>query len=1001
MAGKPRSERKNMRERKTRRWPFVLAGILLVVVLAVLLTPVYLSSDGFKRLIQTKIDRSTGGTAAIGNLTVGWLRGIRISDFSFQDKVGWASVSIGGIDTQPRLGALLGGALALGETTIDRPRIELDMRKRPAPAVRPAGGNHHPSGKAAGLVLLGNLAINDGSVHLTDRKGKTVQFTNLDSQVSLRRPGQPSRVEVDMVVADAGNEAQIHAAGTVTPAKGSGWTLKGTSGDVVIEVNDLNLDSLAAVFELAGVELQAQGQVSADIKGTLNDGRMETVTAEVTGQNLDVTGAALNGDRIQTSHLGITAKLTQDGQAVRIDQLQARTDWASLIATGTVPTSAKSLADLLKTDSAYDLQGTFDCKLPALLSQMPHTFGLKEGMQITAGRATGTVNSTTQAGRATIAVQTEVVGLAGTLDGKELVLSEPLVADLRLSADEKNTKLEALNVSAAFAKVNASGDFEQIAYEARVDLTTLQSELGSFINLGPYQMAGTVVSKGQVAVQDSNVVATGSADVNQLVLASADGNSVSEPQANIDFAVNLDREKQSLTIDRIDLKGGFGNLSARAGTVPLGETSPVPMKVDVIAQDLDLAKMKPYAILFASFPKDMDLAGMAQSQIAITAQEKKYRIQTADTQIQDFKLLAPEKEPFERKQVTLLLDAVVDPNTRGIKLEAFELDGQDIKIKGRFEKSQQGDSARVEGTLEGQCDWAAVGQIASEFLPEGLELTGQRPFAMNFASTYPADDPNGLMANLDAATSTGFDTALYKGLNMGPTNVDIRIEKGLMTITPFTTTVNNGQFNFAGKADFKEKSRFLRTPEPMVLAKGIELNKEMTAQLLKYVNPLFANVTGISGLANFDCETLAIPLAAGMEKEAEVVGTISADNVLLEASGLLDQIIKASGGNLRGQRLTIRPTRITLQNGKLQYDNMQIDVGDNPVTFGGTITLDGELDMVVTLPWTLRGRTARVGREGRAGPRIEVPLRGTINQPELDLGQLLQNQILRGLESLF
>ena len=123
----------------------------------------------------------------------------------------------------------------------------------------------------------------------------------------------------------------------------------------MVEVNDLKLDSLAAVFELAGVQLQTKGQISADIKGTLKDGQMETVTAAITGRNLDVTGAALNEDRVQTSRLDVRARLAQSGQTVRIDQLLAQTDWASLTATGTMPTSAKSMSDLLQTDSAYDL----------------------------------------------------------------------------------------------------------------------------------------------------------------------------------------------------------------------------------------------------------------------------------------------------------------------------------------------------------------------------------------------------------------------------------------------------------------------------------------------------------------------------------------------------------------------------------------------------------------------------------------------------------------------
>ena len=295
------SVRKN---KKSRRWLWLFAGLLVVLALVLALTPVYLSSDGFRRMIQAKIDRSTGGTAGIGRLTVGWLKGVRISDFSFSDEAGWTRVSINGIDAHPHLGALLSGTLSLGETVVDTPRIEIDLRKRPAPAVaQPSGVPEPPSPKAAGLMLVTDVVINDGSVHLTDTSGKTVQVANLDSRVSVRPPGQASHFEVDMVVADAGHEATVSANSTVTPAKSTGWTLKGTSGDIVVEVNDLKLDSLAPLFDLAGVELQAKGRVSADLKSTLQDGKLESVTAAIAGRDLDVGGTVLKGDRLQTSDL--------------------------------------------------------------------------------------------------------------------------------------------------------------------------------------------------------------------------------------------------------------------------------------------------------------------------------------------------------------------------------------------------------------------------------------------------------------------------------------------------------------------------------------------------------------------------------------------------------------------------------------------------------------------------------------------------------------------------
>jgi hypothetical protein len=221
-----------------------------------------------------------------------------------------------------------------------------------------------------------------------------------------------------------------------------------------------------------------------------------------------------------------------------------------------------------------------------------------------------------------------------------------------------------------------------------------------------------------------------------------------------------------------------------------------------------------------------------------------------------------------------------------------------------------------------------------------------------------------------------------------------------LNIPPFTTTVNEGQFNFAGGADFKQSPSLFKTAKPMQIVKDIKINDETTKKLLKYVNPIFADAVNVSGIANFDCEQLAIPLSAEAKNEAVVIGTISMNQVHLETSDLLVQILSLAGGGTRGTVLTIHPTRLVLQNGVLRYDDMQIDVGDNPVNFKGAIGLDKSLDMTVTLPYTTEGRTARVGGASR-GKRIALPLKGTVDKPQLDTGKLLEEQaIQKGLELL-
>ncbi|MHC4677869.1 MAG: hypothetical protein ACYTEK_04150, partial [Planctomycetota bacterium] len=149
-------------------------------------------------------------------------------------------------------------------------------------------------------------------------------------------------------------------------------------------------------------------------------------------------------------------------------------------------------------------------------------------------------------------------------------------------------------------------------------------------------------------------------------------------------------------------------------------------------------------------------------------------------------------------------------------------------------------------------------------------------------------------------------------------------------------------------------------------------------------------------------------ISAEAKNDAVVIGTISISQLRLQASDLLGQILTAGGPGGRAADMTMRPTRFMLKDGFLRYDNMQIDVGDNPVNFKGVIGLDKSLDMTVTLPYTSEGRTVRVGGQ-RAGRRITLPLKGTVDAPELDMGRLLEEQLKgqieeqlrRGLEEIF
>jgi hypothetical protein len=625
---------------------------------------------------------------------------------------------------------------------------------------------------------------------------------------------------------------------------------------------------------------------------------------------------------------------------------------------------------------------------------MPNTFGIKEATKVTSGKLSGNI----RANRGRLTGQANLTELAGVVEDKKLALSESVTAKLQISADNNKINFDTLDVSAAFAKINASGPLEKLKYDGYVDLEKLLSEFGQFVDLGPYKIAGEISEQGTLSVNKDKITGVGSSQVKNLSITSTDGVTAQEPMAEVIFAFAMDRQSNILSFDSFEAKSSLGQVNIEQAILPIGEKSQVPMQLDISAKNIDLGKVKPFAVLFASLPQETQLAGIAESKISVSSDKKIYKITTDSTKIKAFKLTYPGKKPFEPNEVTLTFNAELNPEQKTINIKELQLESPQIKIyKGEFDLLNEADKTKLKGQVECEYDWSAVGAVAAPYLPEGLTLQGKRKDAVRFVSEYPSGQTDKLMANLTANAKLGFEQAGYMGLNFGPTDVDIQIQNGLLKIAPFETTVNEGQFNFAGQADFKQKPALFKIAEPTQIMKDIKINDQTTKQLLRYVNPIFADAVNVSGIANFRCEQLIIPFSAAAKKQTEVVGTISMDQVRLQASDLLGQILSGAGTSARGAVITIRPTKFVLRDGFLRYDDMQMDVGDNPVNFKGVIGLDKSLDMTITLPYTTRGGTARLGGK-TTGQRITLPLKGTIDKPELDLGKLLESQLKQQLE---
>jgi hypothetical protein len=997
--------RETVKKPKKKALKIVLAAIavvLLVLILAVIFAvPAYVSSNGCRQMILAKANASGAGKIGFADLSMSWGKGISISDISFKDKNESLSVAVKGVSTRPHYVALLTGNLSFGETIIDEPKVEIDvvkMKQKTQDGERKTEDREQKTEAAVGIpVQRIDLVVRDGDVRIKGQKG-AVDVSQINTTVNLRPEGQRTNFALAADITDSGAASTINAKGGITPGKN--WEIKNTSGDLTIEVNNLNLGSLESILAVAGVEIEAKGEVSANLTVAVKDGTIEKASGVVTGRGMEITAPQLKGDRIKTNALNIAVEMAQQGEMVNIDKLTVQTDWLKAQANGVMPMDFGKMPELMKPDSKYELKANLECDIPAITAQLPKTLGIKEKTNIISGKLVGNVETLTQTGQKKLSGQVSIDGLKGMVEGKPISISEPIRAEALVAAEGEKVKFEKAQLTSAFAKVNCAGTMESLTYDAEADLARLSAELGQFADLDKYRLGGQIVSKGQVNTDSKakTISITSSANVSNLRVSPTPDITISEPSAAVEVATVVDNAAQTLLIKQLKADTSFGKFSINDGKLPMANDAKGPVSLTATAADVDLAKLQPYLVMSKAISKDIQLGGIVQSDVTVGFAGDSFKLKTESTKIANLMVKAPGKEPFMQNPVELALDADVTPTLKTYKVQ---ITSPDIKIKSNIQQKTEGKNGSVEGNAQLDYDWKTLSSMLSAFMPSELVIEGKRKDTVSFNSRYSASDPNAMLANLNAQAKLGFDKAGYMGLNLGATNVDIKVDKGFLTIAPFTTAVNEGLLNFGGSADFKQKPVLFKTPGPMHVVKDVQINDIVANQLLNRVNPIFTGASGVSGLVNFDCNKMVVPISGGKPEDADIAGTISLTGVRMQ-SGLLGAILTAIGGS--GDLMTIHPTAFIVKDGFARYDNMQMDIGNMPINFVGSVPLDANKkieNMSITLPIAAKGGLVRTGEE-EGSRRITAYVKGTPGHPELDIGKTVQQELIQtGLDLLF
>lgn len=282
------------------------------------------------------------------------------------------------------------------------------------------------------------------------------------------------------------------------------------------------------------------------------------------------------------------------------------------------------------------------------------------------------------------------------------------------------------------------------------------------------------------------------------------------------------------------------------------------------------------------------------------------------------------------------------------------------------------------------------------------------------------------LREVSLTTSTTWAAADVGGIRLDPGEMTVRLFEGQLAFGPFDIGASGGRLRGSPWIKLMPMPGELVVP-PGRLAERVLLTPELCNRWVRWIVPLLGRSTSTEGFVSVDVGGGRIPL--GDPFGGEMSGQLLFEQLEATPSGamqpLVNLIVKlqsvldprfAFGDKAVLMRVRPEPVQVRLGERRLWHEGLVMDTGQLAIRTKGSVGGDGTLDMVVELAFRgdIAGQTPVIAKLLQTP--LVIPLRGTVNRPQFDAGQIdsilgriventaeavISDGLSRGLEALF
>jgi hypothetical protein len=330
------------------------------------------------------------------------------------------------------------------------------------------------------------------------------------------------------------------------------------------------------------------------------------------------------------------------------------------------------------------------------------------------------------------------------------------------------------------------------------------------------------------------------------------------------------------------------------------------------------------------------------------------------------------------------INAIVSLLDDTLRCDAIRLQTESLTIDGAGEVCDLGGDAQADFEGFALYNWKAIETRLRAVLPDGVHFAGaeRRPWRLRGplrGSRSPAQSPS-----LQAEWATHLESAEVAGIKLESIELKAHWNDRGVLFEPVQASLQGGRLNVQPRL-VSSGDGFVLALESGRVLDGIEIDRALHDSFLCNMDPLFELAGNLSGRLSLDVSKLEVPLCRGGLNQAKFEGHLALEQVEIEPSQSLRDILVASGVEPAASVRVSQTIPIRLASGRVHHAPVPLTIGSRQIVLEGSVGLDHTLDMRLKLPVTeqMLGNDERLYRLLR-GRYIEIAVAGTVENPDLE-----------------